>query len=68
MNKLIEKRLTNKLMDQAYQFLKDHPDINEIELEKDLGHRMRVHLVRFSPSPITYTGWWTGISNPVGYP
>lgn len=45
-------------------FLKAHPEVNEIELAEGV---LKVHLIRFSPIPITYSGWsfptvWTGSS------
>lgn len=43
-----------ELLEQASQFLKDHPEINEVEIEQ-LG--IRVHLVRFTPSPIPDSYW-----------
>ncbi len=43
-----------ELLEQAVNFLKTHPEINEVELE---DQNIRVHLVRFTPIPVTYSGY-----------
>ncbi len=43
-----------ELLEQAAQFLSDHPEINEVEL---CDGQVKVHLIRFTPSPVTYSGW-----------
>jgi len=46
-----------ELLEQAAQFLKDHPEINEVEVT-DAFHNT-VRLVRFTPMSVTYAGNWT---------
>ncbi len=43
------------LLKQATEFLKNNQDINEVELQ--VGE-FRVRLIRITPSPITYSGFW----------
>ena len=42
------------LLEQAANFLKENPEFNEVEL-RDGGTVVR--LIRYSPAPITNTGW-----------
>lgn len=46
------------LLKKAAEFLRDHPEINEVELESGTGiGRVRVHLIRLTSIPTTYAGW-----------
>lgn len=55
-----------ELLEQAAQFLKDHPEINEVELSN--GRYDKVHLVRFTPTPVPYTWWAYSQTFPEGHP
>ncbi len=47
-----------ELLEQATKFLKDHPEVNEIELSDP--YNCRVHLVRITPAPNYWPQWnWT---------
>ncbi len=44
----------DELIERASKFLADNPNVNEIELQNG---PLRVHLVRFTPIPISYSGF-----------
>jgi len=50
MEETLSMKILTGLEEKAAQFLKDHPEFNEIELTGALG--VKVKVVRFSPAPV----------------
>ncbi len=47
--------IEDRLLEKAAVFLKNHPEINEVEVTEG---NISVHVVRWSPQPMTYAGTW----------
>lgn len=50
-----------ELLELAKKFLEENPGINEVELTNAFGDR--IHLVRHTPPPNTFTPHWTPTPN-----